>query len=50
MKRFDYIRPGNMQDAIAALQANAEPYLLAGGTDLLIGMKTKAVQPPCLLG
>ncbi len=44
MKRFDYIRPGNMEDAIAALQANAEPYLLAGGTDLLIGMKTKAVR------
>jgi CO/xanthine dehydrogenase FAD-binding subunit len=49
MKRFDYIRPGNMQDAIAALQANDEPVLLAGGTDLLIGMKTKAVQPKCLI-
>ena len=49
MKRFDYIRPGNMEDAIAALQANDEPYLLAGGTDLLIGMKTKAVKPKCLI-
>ena len=49
MKRFDYIRPGNMQDAIAALQANDEPYLLAGGTDLLIGMKTNAVKPNCLI-
>ena len=49
MKRFDYIRPGNMQDAIAALQANDEPYLLAGGTDLLIGMKTNAVRPKCLI-
>ena len=49
MKRFDYIRPGNMQDAIAALQANDEPYLLAGGTDLLIGMKTNAVKPKCLI-
>ncbi len=49
MKRFDYIRPGNMQDAIAALQANDEPVLLAGGTDLLIGMKTRAVQPKCLI-
>ncbi len=49
MKRFDYVRPGNMQDAIAALQANDEPYLLAGGTDLLIGMKTNAVKPKCLI-
>jgi carbon-monoxide dehydrogenase medium subunit len=49
MKRFDYIRPGNMEDAIAALQAHDEPYLLAGGTDLLIGMKTKAVKPKCLI-
>jgi carbon-monoxide dehydrogenase medium subunit len=49
MKRFDYIRPGKMEDAIAALQANDEPYLLAGGTDLLIGMKTNAVRPKCLI-
>ena len=49
MKPFDYIRPGNMEDAIAALQANEEPYLLAGGTDLLIGMKTNAVKPKCLI-
>jgi len=49
MKPFDYIRPGNMEDAIAALQANEVPYLLAGGTDLLIGMKTNAVKPKCLI-
>jgi CO/xanthine dehydrogenase FAD-binding subunit len=49
MKGFDYVRPGNMQDAVAALQANDEPYLLAGGTDLLIGMKTNAVKPACLI-
>lgn len=49
MKRFDYVRPGNIQDAIAALQANDDPYLLAGGTDLLIGMKTNAVKPKCLI-
>ena len=49
MKHFDYIRPGSMEDAIAALRANEEPYLLAGGTDLLIGMKTKTVKPTCLI-
>ncbi|NIS15602.1 MAG: xanthine dehydrogenase family protein subunit M, partial [candidate division Zixibacteria bacterium] len=38
-----------MEDAIAALKANDEPYLLAGGTDLLIGIKTKTVKPKCLI-
>jgi len=49
MKRFDYIRPGKMDDAIAALKDKDNPYLLAGGTDLLIAMKTKAVKPKCLI-
>ena len=49
MKRFDYIRPGKMDDAIAALKDMDNPYLLAGGTDLLIAMKTKAVKPKCLI-
>jgi carbon-monoxide dehydrogenase medium subunit len=49
MKRFDYIRPGKMDDAIAALKDKDNPYLLAGGTDLLIGMKTNAVKPKCII-
>ena len=49
MKRFDYFRPETMEDAIAALKANDEPYLLAGGTDLLIGIKTKTAEPKCLI-
>ena len=49
MKRFDYIKPSTMEDAIAALKANDEPYLLAGGTDLLIGIKSRAVMPKCLI-
>jgi carbon-monoxide dehydrogenase medium subunit len=38
-----------MEDAIAALQASDEAYLLAGGTDLQIGMKSKTVKPKCLI-
>jgi carbon-monoxide dehydrogenase medium subunit len=49
MKRFDYIRPGSMDDAIAALQATEEPCVLAGGTDLLIGLKTRTVKSQCLV-
>ena len=49
MKRFDYMRPGKMDDAIAALKDKDNPYLLAGGTDLLIGMKTNALKPKCII-
>ncbi len=49
MKSFDYIRPDNMDDVIAALKENDNPYLIAGGTDLLIGMKNNAVRPQCII-
>jgi len=49
MKNFDYIRPVNMDNAVEALKKNDDAYLLAGGTDLLIGMKNNTVQPKCLI-
>lgn len=49
MKNFDYIRPGNIDDAIAALKENDDPYLLAGGTDLLNVMKNNIVRPKCII-
>lgn len=49
MKNFEYIRPANLDDAIAALRENDNPYLLAGGTDLLIGMKNNQVRPQCIV-
>jgi carbon-monoxide dehydrogenase medium subunit len=49
MKGFDYIRPDSMDDALAALREKDNPCLLAGGTDLLIGMKTNAVRPRCIV-
>jgi len=49
MKNLDYIRPDNMDEAIAALRAHEDPYLLAGGTDLLVGMKANAIRPKCII-
>ncbi len=49
MKSFDYIRPGNIAEAVSALHNNDKAYLLAGGTDLLVGIKTMAVRPNCLI-
>jgi aerobic carbon-monoxide dehydrogenase medium subunit len=49
MKNFNYIRPSRMDEAIAALRTNENPHLLAGGTDLLVGMKTNTVRPKCII-
>ena len=49
MKRFDYLKPGSMDDAISALNEHEQPFLLAGGTDLLVAMKTDAVRARCLI-
>jgi CO/xanthine dehydrogenase FAD-binding subunit len=49
MKSFDYIRPGSLAEAASALHSDDKAYLLAGGTDLLIGIKTRAVRPSCLI-
>ncbi len=49
MKHFDYLKPGSMGDAISALKEYEQPFLLAGGTDLLVAMKTDAVRARCLI-
>ena len=49
MKNFAYIRPVSMDNAVEALKENSDAYLLAGGTDLLIGIKNNAVQPKHLI-
>lgn len=49
MKCFDYLRPDNLSDAIAALKQYDHPFLLAGGTDLINGIKTGAKRPDCIV-
>jgi carbon-monoxide dehydrogenase medium subunit len=49
MKPFDYLKPGSMNDAIGALKGHDHPVLLAGGTDLLVAMKSDAVKTTCLV-
>jgi CO/xanthine dehydrogenase FAD-binding subunit len=49
MKPFDYLKPGSMNDAIGALKEHDHPVLLAGGTDLLVAMKSDAVKTTCLV-
>src|SRR5277367_4625249 len=47
---FDYLRPRNLSDAIAALSANGEgAKVIAGGHSLLPMMKLRFVQPTLLI-
>jgi len=49
MKNFAYTKPLSIGDAVDVLKENSDAYLLAGGTDLLIGIKNNTVQPKCLI-
>jgi len=49
MKNFDYIKPSNIADAISALREYDDAFLLAGGTDLLVGMKYALIRPRCVI-
>ncbi|MAG13261.1 MAG: hypothetical protein CMN78_01560 [Spirochaetales bacterium] len=50
MKRFDYIRPSDLREAIALLKEhNGRSAILAGGTDLLVQIKMRAAKPELLI-
>lgn len=40
-RRFGYLRPTSLQEAIAALREHPEAAILAGGTNLLVDLKTE---------
>lgn len=46
---FDYLRPATLDEALAALAANADAKLLAGGHSLIPAMKLRLAQPPLLI-
>ncbi len=46
MRRFDYERPGTLAGVIALLaDAGAGARILAGGTDLVVGLRDESIQP-----
>jgi len=49
MKDFDYTKPSNLADAISALREYDDAFLLAGGTDLLVGMKNNSLKPQYII-
>jgi CO/xanthine dehydrogenase FAD-binding subunit len=49
MEIFEYIKPENLNDAIDALNTHENAFLLAGGTDLLVGLKYESIKPTCVI-
>lgn len=49
MEPFEYIKPKSLDDVIGALNAYDNAFLLAGGTDLLVGMKYNSIKPDCVI-
>lgn len=49
MEHFEYIKPKSLDDAIEALNKYENAFLLAGGTDLLVGMKYDSIKPECII-
>ncbi|MCP4694579.1 MAG: xanthine dehydrogenase family protein subunit M [Desulfobacterales bacterium] len=49
MKNFEYIRPDNLNDVLYAFKDYKDARLLAGGTDLLVGMKSDFIKPGCII-
>jgi CO/xanthine dehydrogenase FAD-binding subunit len=49
MEAFEYIKPKSLDDAIDVMNAYDNAFLLAGGTDLLVGMKYNSIKPECII-
>jgi len=45
MRNFEYMKPDKLEDALSAFQEHEDALLLAGGTDLLVGMKYGLLRP-----
>jgi carbon-monoxide dehydrogenase medium subunit len=50
LKKFEYVAPSKLEDALAILgKLGEKAAILAGGTDLLVFMKDRAIMPQCII-
>jgi CO/xanthine dehydrogenase FAD-binding subunit len=49
MKNFEYIRPVKLADAVSALKAYDNAFVLAGGTDFIVKLVNDIVRPDCVI-
>ncbi|TET69647.1 MAG: xanthine dehydrogenase family protein subunit M [Candidatus Aminicenantes bacterium] len=49
MRRFDYLRPKSLKEALQQKKTIAGAKFISGGTDLLVQIKNRELQPPTLI-
>jgi carbon-monoxide dehydrogenase medium subunit len=49
MRRFDYLRPKSLKEALQQKKTIAGAKFISGGTDLLVQIKNHELQPPALI-
>lgn len=49
MRRFDYLRPKSLKEALQQKKTIAGAKFISGGTDLLVQIKNRELQPPALI-
>ncbi len=49
MRRFDYLRPKSLKEALQQKKTIAGAIFISGGTDLLVQIKNRELQPPALI-
>jgi carbon-monoxide dehydrogenase medium subunit len=49
MKRFDFFRPKSLKEALRLKKTTAGAKFISGGTDLLVQIKNRELQPPALI-
>lgn len=49
MRRFDYFRPQSLKEALQFKKTIADAKFISGGTDLMVQIKNRELQPPALI-
>jgi carbon-monoxide dehydrogenase medium subunit len=49
MKRFDFLRPKSLKEALQLKKTIAGAKFISGGTDLIVQIKNRELQPPALI-
>jgi carbon-monoxide dehydrogenase medium subunit len=49
MKRFEFFRPKSLREALQLKKSTAGAKFISGGTDLLVQIKNRELQPPALI-
>lgn len=49
MKRFDYLRPKSLEEALHLKKSIPDAMFISGGTDIMVQIKNNELQPPALI-